>query len=231
LNTPPILTLKNISKYYQTPAQKIEVLANINLTITTGESIAIVGQSGCGKSTLLNIMGTLDQSTSGTIQINQQTINNLNPNQLAKLRNQQIGFIFQQHHLLPQCTVLENILIPTLPHNKTNYPQNLQRAKYLLQKVGLHDRLNHPANKLSGGEAQRVAIVRSLINTPSILLADEPTGALDNHTGNKLANLLLLLKQTENLTIILVTHNENLATKMDKILYLNQTKLSPNKPK
>ena len=195
----------------------VTVLQGINLEIQAGESAAIVGPSGCGKSTLLNIIGTLDRPSSGQVLLAEQDLAKLDETQLAATRNLQIGFIFQAHHLLPQCTVLENVLVPTLASGpnpgRATAPE---RARRLLERVGLGPRLDHRPGQLSGGERQRVAVVRALINQPRLLLADEPTGALDRLAAGELSRLLGELNREEKVTLILVTHAEDLAQKMGR---------------
>jgi ABC-type lipoprotein export system ATPase subunit len=189
------------------------VLRDVNLTVAPGESLAIVGPSGCGKSTLLNIIGTLDRPTAGSVALDGHDLAQLSDKQLAAVRNQRIGFIFQAHHLLPQCTVLENVLVPTLaPGSKTDGAE--ERARRLLDRVGLGHRLDHRPGQLSGGERQRAAVVRALINRPALLLADEPTGALDRASSDNLATLLTELNREENVALIVVTHAPELAAKM-----------------
>ena len=189
------------------------------MEIGRGESIAIVGPSGCGKSTLLNIIGTLDQPTTGKVMLDGQDLNTLDGNALAALRNREIGFIFQSHHLLPQCTVMENVLVPTLAHGQTTATDE-ELGRRLLERVDLGDRLAHRPGQLSGGERQRVAVVRALINQPKLLLADEPTGALDQAIADKLGQLLVELNQEENVTLITVTHSGDLANRMARTLEL-----------
>jgi len=218
-----MLKLINVSKKYISP-DKVDnpsILNNVNLEIKLGESVAIVGPSGSGKSTLLNIIGTLDNPTSGEILLDNENLAKLSEKNLSLLRNEKIGFIFQMHHLLPQLTVLENVLIPTL----VNGNNSEKRAKELLEKVGLSNRLNYRSGQLSGGECQRVAVVRSLVNSPKILLADEPTGSLDSESADKLANLLLELNKEENVALIVVTHSMELAKKMGKIYKIVNGKL------
>jgi ABC-type lipoprotein export system ATPase subunit len=219
----PLLKLTGVSKEFSKGTNTISVLENADFSMQAGESAAIVGPSGCGKSTLLNLIGTLDQPTSGTIELDGENANALSPNELAVFRNQRIGFIFQLHHLLPQCSVLENVLVPTLI-NKSNDGVK-ERAEQLLDRVGLSHRLTHLPGELSGGECQRVAVVRALINQPKILLADEPTGSLSQKGANELTDLLLDLNREENLAMIVVTHSTEVAQKMSKLYELNQGKL------
>lgn len=218
-----LLQLTNLSKSYPsaTGAENLSILSGVNLQLDQGESIAIIGPSGSGKSTLLNIIGTLDRPTFGQVLLAGRDLTTLNELELAAIRNREIGFIFQGHHLLPQCTVLENVLIPTLASNDPALRKTaLDRGKQLLQRVGLGARLDHRPGQLSGGERQRVAVVRALINQPKLLLADEPTGALDRASAQKLAELLAELNREENVTLIVVTHALDLAEKMNRVLRL-----------
>ena len=228
----PLLQLTAVAKRYESldGAAPVSVLTDITLAIGRGETVAIIGPSGCGKSTLLNLIGTLDRPTSGTVVLDGQDLSQLDELQLAAVRNRQIGFIFQAHHLLPQCTVLENVLIPTLADTRVGPASRLpvspmERAKKLLDRVGLGVRLSHRPGQLSGGERQRVAVVRALINQPQLLLADEPTGALDRASAETLAQLLLDLNREENVTLILVTHALELAQRMGRVLELSDGKL------
>ena len=220
-NETPLLQLENISREFPSAenGEPLRVLRGLSLEIDHGESIAIVGPSGCGKSTLLNIIGTLDQPTTGKVTLDGQDLNTLDGNALAVLRNRKIGFIFQSHHLLPQCTVMENVLVPMLAHGQATATDE-ERGRRLLQRVDLGDRLAHRPGQLSGGERQRVAVVRALINQPKLLLADEPTGALDQATADNLGQLLVELNQEENVTLITVTHSGNLANRMARTLEL-----------
>ncbi len=218
-----ILELINIAKSYDFPggAEPHYVLKDATLRVTEGESISIVGPSGSGKSTLLNIIGTLDTPTSGLILLEGIDLSQLNDKELATIRNRQIGFVFQLHHLLPQCTVLENVLVPTLVNaNRSSRKEAEARARRLLERVGLRDRLLHRPGQLSGGERQRVAVVRALINNPGLLLADEPTGALDRAAADNLVQLLIELNSEENATLIVVTHSLDLAERMGRVLEL-----------
>ena len=220
-NEAPLLQLENISREFPSTenGEPLRVLRGLSLEIGPGESIAIVGPSGCGKSTLLNIIGTLDQPTTGKVTLDGQDLSTLDGNALAALRNRKMGFIFQSHHLLPQCTVMENVLVPTLAHGQATTADE-ERGRRLLERVDLGDRLAHRPGQLSGGERQRVAVVRALINQPKLLLADEPTGALDQATADKLGQLLVKLNQEENMTLITVTHSADLANRMARTLEL-----------
>jgi lipoprotein-releasing system ATP-binding protein len=201
-------------------------LSGINLQLTQGESLAIIGPSGSGKSTLLNIIGTLDRPTAGSVKLAGQELTGLDDLTLADVRNRQIGFIFQGHHLLPQCSVLENVLVPTLASKDAAQRSSAPaRARELLDRVGLGARLGHRPGQLSGGERQRVAVVRALINQPVLLLADEPTGALDRHSAQNLSQLLVELNQERNLTLIVVTHAPDLAAKMQRTCEISDGEL------
>src|SRR3989449_5789292 len=230
----PLLKLVAVSKRYESPAgpDAVPVLRDVSLEIGRGESVAIVGPSGSGKSTLLNIMGTLDRPSSGQVLLDGRELSQLDDIQLAAVRNREIGFIFQSHHLLPQCTVLENVLVPTLA-NKDAALRNgaVERAKRLLEKVGLGARLTHRPGQLSGGERQRVAVVRALINQPKLLLADEPTGALDRASAQNLADLLVQLNGEEGVTLIVVTHALDLAKRMGRVLELRDGRLASENDK
>ncbi|MCX6914372.1 MAG: ABC transporter ATP-binding protein [Verrucomicrobia bacterium] len=199
------------------------MLNDISLDLTRGESLAIVGPSGSGKSTLLQIIGTLDQPTSGSVSLNGQDLSVLDDQQLADVRNRQIGFVFQSHYLLPQCTVLENVLVPTLATDEASVRNGAsERAERLLKRVGLGERMSHRPGELSGGERQRVAVVRALINQPPLLLADEPTGSLDQTSARDLGQLLLELNREEGVSLIVVTHARELAQRMTRVLELKE---------
>ena len=216
-----LLKLSGISKRYD---ETTPVLSGVELTVAAGESVAITGPSGCGKSTLLNIIGTLERPDAGSLEFAGNNLLVLNEKETAEFRNRRIGFIFQLHHLLPQCSVLENVLVPTLVNKDANDAP--ARALHLLERAGLSHRLNHRPGQLSGGERQRVAMVRALMNRPQLLLADEPTGSLNRDGADQLVQLLLELNREENLTLIMVTHSERLAGKMDRCLKLENGKLS-----
>ena len=210
-----VLRLEAVHKQYESADRDpVPVLKGISLTVNRGDSIAIVGPSGSGKSTLLNILGSLDSPTNGSIQLDGQELAHLSEQELASVRNRKIGFIFQSHHLLPQCSVLENVLVPTLAESGKAPADAVERAKQLLDRVGLSHRLTHRPAQLSGGECQRVAVVRALINQPSLILADEPTGALDRSTAESLAELLVELNRDDRVTLIVVTHSTKLASRM-----------------
>jgi len=203
----------------------LSVLKNIDLEVHRGETVGIVGPSGSGKSTLLNLLGALDRPTSGAILVDEEDISKLDEEQLALFRNRKIGFIFQDHHLLPQCSILENVLLPTLAFHASAPQESIRRANELLKRVGLAERLHHRPAQLSGGERQRVAYVRSLVNQPLLLLADEPTGALDRENAAKLMQLLIEINRERELTSIIVTHAMDLVKNMDKTYELKNGEL------
>ncbi|HMJ67237.1 MAG TPA: ABC transporter ATP-binding protein [Candidatus Binatia bacterium] len=224
----PLLQLQNVSKRFDSPesGEHLEILRNVNLDVARGSSLAITGPSGSGKSTLLNIIGTLDRPTSGDVLLAGQNLSGLSDKELAAVRNRKIGFVFQSHYLLPQCSVLENVLVPTVPNKeRCNDSEVIARGKKLLQRVGLAERLNHRPGQLSGGERQRVAVVRALINGPELLLADEPTGALDTASSAELTRLLLDLNRNDGVTLIVVTHALELARQMARVYELRAGEL------
>ena len=210
-----MITAKNIHKYYE----KLHVLKGVDLHIKKGEIVSIVGASGAGKTTLLQILGTLDGFDSGALTINDQQIASLNKKQLAGFRNTTLGFIFQFHQLLPEFTALENVCIPGFI-KKTNKAEVEKRAKELLAFLGLTSRENHKPNELSGGEQQRVAVARALINNPAVILADEPSGNLDTESAENLHNLFFKLRDKFGQTFVIVTHNKDLAAMADRKLIM-----------
>jgi lipoprotein-releasing system ATP-binding protein len=219
-----MLELINVTKSYEWPGEagSVCVLKDITLKVEKGASFAIVGPSGSGKSTLLNIIGALDRPTSGRVLLDGRDLAELNDAQLASIRNKEIGFVFQLHHLLPQCTVLENVLVPTLADKRRpSNNETRQRALDMLKRVGLEDWALHRPGELSGGQRQRVAVVRALINKPKLLLADEPTGSLDKDAADNISKLLVELNRSEGVTLIVVTHSAGLAEHMDKVFELN----------
>jgi lipoprotein-releasing system ATP-binding protein len=225
-----ILQLKNISKSYHVPGTSIvrTILDNITLGMESGDTAAILGPSGSGKTTLLNIAGTLDQPDSGEVFINGKNIAELDDKNLARLRNRNIGFVFQQHYLLPQLTMMENVLLPLLPQkNKNQHLSTIEYANELIAFVGLNGKQTQKPGQMSMGECQRAALVRALINKPDILLADEPTGALDKKSAFQLSKLLLKLNAQIKITIIVVTHSMELAGNMNTIYVLDDAKLNP----
>jgi lipoprotein-releasing system ATP-binding protein len=210
-----MLTAQNIQKFYG----KLQVLKGVDISIGTGEIVSIVGSSGAGKSTLLHILGTLDKPNKGVVTLNNQRIDQLTGNALANFRNKNIGFIFQFHHLLPEFTALENVCIPGwIAGDKKKDTAN--RAKVLLDSLGLSERLENKPHQLSGGEQQRVAVARALINNPSIVMADEPTGNLDSENGRELHQLFLSLRDQFKQSFLIVTHNEELAQMSDRIVQM-----------
>ena len=204
-----------ISMQYETPSQPLVVLREVCLTLADGDSASITGPSGSGKSTLLNILGSLEPPTSGSVIIDGCNPYSLTAPELARFRNRHVGFVFQDHHLLPQCTVLENVLLPALA-DKNSGGGKLERARMLLRRVGMTERMGHRPAQISGGERQRVALARALINEPALILADEPTGSLDRATSDEVADLLWELHSQEARILIVVTHNEPLAARAAK---------------
>ena len=212
-----LLQTKGITKVYGEKI-KTQVLHGIDISLNTQELVSIIGPSGCGKTTLLNIVGTLDSATTGEIYFMNQNISKLNDDQISEFRNENLGFIFQFHHLLPEFTALENVMIPTWIKQKKVTRKAEQRAIELLEIVGLKDRINNKATDLSGGQQQRVAIARALINSPKLLLADEPTGNLDSETTTQVYELFKKINKELNTTMLIVTHDSNLAKKSDRII-------------
>ena len=248
----PLLELKDVSKRYAASgdANGVNVLVGVSLAVASGETLAIVGPSGSGKSTLLQIIGTLDRATSGEVLLDGKNLAALDDVQIAEVRNRQLGFVFQAHYLLPQCTGIENVLGPTLAgvgqasrlspsesgreksgRGATSVLRETTpaRAERLLKRVGLGERLNHRPGQLSGGERQRVAVVRALINQPQLLLADEPTGALDHASATALGQLLVELNREEGVTLIVVTHALDLAKRMGRVMRLEDARLVEEK--
>ena len=218
-----ILKFENISKSFGNQL----ILNNISIDIQKGETVAIVGPSGSGKTTFLNIAGALDVADSGKVLFNNQDISSYNEKQRSDFRNKNIGFVFQQHYLLPQCTVFENILTPTLTYsNKADKLAAANRAEVLLEKLGLIEHRNKLPGQLSGGECQRTAFARALINQPELILADEPTGSLDEESATKLTKELISLNNDFNTTLIVVTHSMKLAEQMNSVLFLKQHNLT-----
>jgi lipoprotein-releasing system ATP-binding protein len=214
-----ILNAENLCKEYRLGSSKVHVLKGVSLEVRRGQIVAIVGPSGVGKSTLLHILGTLDHPTSGTVEIDRIKIFEFDDKKLAHFRNKTVGFVFQFHHLLPEFTALENVMMPSLISGKIK--SNIQRrAADLLYEVGLEHRLNHRPNELSGGELQRVAVARSLMNEPKLVLADEPSGNLDLESSTSLHALLWKLSRKYKMTFIIVTHNLELAQSADKLIEL-----------
>ena len=220
------LVVENVVKEYPTPAEPLRVLDGVSFSLARGENMAILGPSGSGKSTLLSILGTLEPPTSGEVRLGGTDPFELNEAALAPFRRNNIGFVFQEHHLLPQCTALENVLVPFLARGTADEVEQ-QRAVQLLERVGLGDRLTHRPAELSGGERQRVAIARALVREPLLLLADEPTGNLDRTTGQSIANLLLELQAERKAILVVVTHSESLAAALQRRMELDSGRLVP----
>ena len=214
-----LLSCQNVSKFYQEGTQQTEVLKQVSFSIQPSELVAIVGSSGSGKSTLLHTLGGLDQPSSGEVFIKGQSLQQMSPNALAKLRNQYLGFVYQFHHLMADFTALENVMMPMLigQQNKT---EAQDRAEQILSAVGLQHRISHRPSALSGGERQRVAIARALVNNPALVLADEPTGNLDHKTTESIFELIQQLNQEKQIAFLLVTHDLNLAEKLNRRLIM-----------
>jgi len=221
----PQLSVENVTKEYSTRAEPLVVLRGVSLSLEPGENVAILGPSGCGKSTLLQIIGTLDQPTSGRVLLAGCNPLELDEPRLADFRSHKIGFVFQDHHLLPQCNVLENVLLPVMAAGDVDTAA-IDRARTLLERVGLSGRLDHLPGELSGGERQRAAIARALVNRPALLLADEPTGNLDRATSGSVARLLLELQTQEQTMLVVVTHSLELAALFQRRLELNAGQLA-----
>jgi ABC-type lipoprotein export system ATPase subunit len=217
-----LLQLKNIHKGYGDPHKHSfrSVLEGLELEVNQGQKIAITGPSGSGKTTLLNLIGTLDLPDSGEIFFKDREISRYTKKELAYFRNKELGFVFQLHYLLPQCTIWENILLPVLAFKRAPGKEEKDWAEHLLRKVGLWDQRNQKPSEISGGESQRAAVVRALINKPQLILADEPTGALDEQNAENLMDILSHLSMEENVTLVMVTHSAELAARMDQIFRL-----------
>ncbi len=209
-----MLKVENLSKEYPTPTGPLRIVSDVSLTLPPGSAVSIMGPSGSGKSTLLYMLGALEPPSSGTVTLKGQNPFLLNPKQLAAFRNQQIGFVFQDHCLLPQCSVIENVLTPSMISNTNGEPS--RRATELLKQVGLAERLDHRPAQLSGGEKQRVALARALIMKPQLLLCDEPTGNLDHKSATVVADLLLEIHRQAETILIVVTHSEELAARFSQ---------------
>lgn len=217
-----ILRLENIEKYYSGSVDKLHIIRNLNLSVEEGKFISILGRSGSGKSTLLNVIGLLDKIDGGKIFIDGKEVDVLSDAEKDRLKNKMLGFVFQFHYLLPEFTALENVMLPALIDDFSNKFEIEKRAMELLKSVGLEERVHHKPSQLSGGEKQRVAIARALINSPKILLADEPTGNLDEETSETIFNILRDINKNRKQTIIVVTHSKDLAQISDKKLYLKK---------
>ncbi len=217
-----MIEVKDLQKSFYPPAGELQVLNGINLSIKAGEMVAIVGASGVGKSTLLHILGTLDRPSSGSVLYEGENVFSLDDYLLASFRNTSIGFVFQFHHLLPEFTALENVMMPGLilrsQRSGVSSQEIQEKAEKLLRELGVFERKNHRSGELSGGEQQRVAVARALILEPKVVFADEPTGNLDTHTGEELFKLLLELNKKEGITFVIVTHNESLSRQCHRVL-------------
>lgn len=222
--TPPALEVRGLSKSYPNAGGELPILQRVTLELDRGTAVAIIGPSGAGKSTLLYVLGALDAPTEGTVSLLGENPHAMTPAQQAAFRNRHVGFVFQDHHLLPQCTVLENVLIPTLAGCGAT-PEMEHRARSLLERVGLTSRLDHLPSQLSGGERQRVAVCRALIHQPTLLLADEPTGNLDRASAESVGTLLLDLHREQNTILICVTHSLELAQRFPRRLELRDGQL------
>lgn len=219
----PLLELQGVTRSFggSGDSARTEVLRGISLVLDEGEALAIVGPSGCGKTSLLNLIGGLDQPDEGSIRLGDRDLAQMNAEELASMRAEELGFVFQAHHLLPQCTALENVLVPSLVCTDADLRGSApERARALLDRVGLGERHDHFPAQLSGGEAQRVAVVRALINEPRLLLADEPTGSLDAESAQQLGDLLLEVHAEQGTALIVVTHSNQLAERLGKQLSL-----------
>lgn len=221
-----MIEVSKVSRIYESPAGPVTVLRDLDLVVRAGETAAVVGPSGSGKTTLLNLLGALDRPTRGSVTIDGVAVDTLDAAAAARFRNRSIGFIFQLHYLLPQCSVLENVLVPRLAGDWEEAPgETRARAEALLREVGLQDRMSHRPHQLSGGEQLRAAIVRALINRPKIVLADEPTGSLDPATGERIADLLIRTHEHAGVALVVVTHNSALAQRMQKTYRLEDGRL------
>lgn len=218
-----MLKVENVSKSYSAPRGTLEILSDISFSLSRGDAVSIMGQSGSGKSTLLYVLGALEPPTSGSVTLNGQNPFQLNPRQLAAFRNKEIGFVFQDHCLLPQCSVIENVLTPTLVSETRQ--DHAERARALLEQVGLIERLEHRPAELSGGEKQRVALARALILEPQLLLCDEPTGNLDQKSADAVASLLVELHERQETILVIVTHNAELASRFSRRFQLRDRHL------
>ena len=227
MNNGTLIQAIDLHKSFRMEGLEIQVLKGITLEIARGEMLAIVGASGAGKSTFLHILGTLDRPTRGTVLFQGQDIFQLSDQKQAEFRNRRVGFVFQFHHLLPEFTALENVCLPAYIQNRP-VPEARAEAGALLKEVGLEHRLQHKPGELSGGEQQRVAVARALIQRPDLVLADEPTGNLDTHTGEALFELMRRLNRDRGITFVIVTHNEKLSAQADRIVHMEDGLITPH---
>ena len=214
-----MIKLSNVSKVYTTKEIETLALNNVNLEVSKGEFLSIMGPSGCGKSTLLNIIGLIDYPSEGNISISNQNMTDLGSKSIAQFRNQNLGFIFQSFHLINDLSVVDNVELPLL-YRRMSSSERRERAEIALTAVGLKNRMKHFPSQLSGGQKQRVAIARAIVGNPKIILADEPTGNLDSVMGNEIMDILLRLNQEQNTTVVMVTHDENMARKTHRLMRL-----------
>ena len=223
-----VLSCKNLSRSFSDAGQALEVLSNVSLEVKAGERLAIIGRSGAGKTTLLQLLGGLDLPDEGTVEVAGKDLAKLSNKERGVLRNEALGFVYQFHHLLPEFTALENVAMPLLMR-RDPVSESIARATEVLGRVGLHDRLTHRPGELSGGERQRAAVARALVTQPAVILADEPTGNLDEQTGGTVFELMLELNREAGASLIVVTHDLDLAARMDRIVELDQGQLKPYK--
>jgi putative ABC transport system ATP-binding protein len=229
MDAKPVIEIENITKVYQMGETEVHALRGATLKIYEGELVAIMGPSGSGKSTLMNIIGCLDQPTSGLYKLDGVDVHTLKDNQLAEIRNRKIGFVFQQFNLLPRTTALQNVELPLI-YSGTSSHHRRERAKVALEAVGLGDRLHHHPNELSGGQQQRVAIARALVNDPAIILADEPTGNLDSHSGAEIMAIFQRLNRQEGMTLVFVTHDPQIARHTRRVISIYDGQIVNDEP-
>jgi lipoprotein-releasing system ATP-binding protein len=222
----PILTCRGVAKSYRDARRTLDILRGVDLDVFPGDLLAITGPSGAGKSTLLHLMGTLDRPTGGEVLFRGASLTRMPRAALNRIRNEEVGFVFQFYHLLPEFTALENVMMPGLAQGRSRR-QCHARAEELLERVGLAERMTHRPGELSGGEQQRVAIGRALFNEPALVLADEPTGNLDEHTGEGVLDLLVGLNRRDGVTLVMVTHDEGLAARASRWVHLHEGRVEP----